>query len=107
MVFLYGIADESNTGSILFAAPPTAIGSHTLIERLLHLGIGEGLSPAIVPSEPGKRGQVLRQILLDVQADPVLAGDSPGMVRDVRRSALLGCFCNLIAVNTHISCIGI
>jgi hypothetical protein len=60
MVFLDGVRDESEPGSILLAVPPCAACANAGRDGLINLGIGEGFSFAVVPTNAGKRGDVAR-----------------------------------------------
>ena len=83
VIFLDGVADEGDAGAVLLAMPPRAVRAHAFGEGLIDFGVGEGFGLAVVPSEAGEGGEVVREILLEVDAESVLARDVPGMVGDV------------------------
>ena len=83
VILLDGVADEGDAGAVLLAMPPGAVRADAFGERLIDFGVGEGLGLAVVPSEAGEGGEVVREILLEVDAEAVLAGDVPGMIGDV------------------------
>src|SRR5580700_589176 len=90
MIFLDGVADECHSGAILLAVPPRAVGSNAFGECLLDFGVSKRLGAAVIPSEARERGEIVREILLKVDAESILHRDMPGMVGDVGRSAGFG-----------------
>ena len=89
VIFLDGIGDEGDAGAILFAMPPGAVRSHAFGEGLIHFRIGERFGLAVVPAEAGEGREIVSEILLEIDAETVLAGDVPGMGGDVGRGVLL------------------
>ncbi len=97
------VRENCQTRAVVSAMPDGAFGAYTRGEGLIDFRVGEGLSFSIVPAKPGEGSQVACEILLQVDAEAVLASDVPGMVGDVwcgNRTLLeLG---NGIAINPHI-----
>src|SRR5215472_4053254 len=102
MIFLDRIADECDSGTILLAMPPCAVRAHSAGKCLLYLGIGERLRPAIIPAKARECRQMLRQILLHIDAESVLAGDAPRMIRNVRRRLSCRGLDHLVTIDTHV-----
>ena len=107
VILLDGIADECDAGPVLFAMPPAAVGADSFHESLIHFGIGKGFGLAVVPTDAGEGSEILRKILLDVEAEAVFARDVPRMVSDIGRRASVRGFDDLIAIDAHVGGIGV
>jgi hypothetical protein len=99
VIFFDGITHEGNAGAILVSVPPCTVCSQPLGEGLLNLGVGEGFRFAIVPSETAEGCEIVREILLKVDAEAVFSGDMPGMGGDVWSGVLFRGMDDLIAVD--------
>src|ERR1700722_12356677 len=71
---LDGIAHKGGPGAILFAVPPRAIRPHAFGKGLIDFRIREGLGLAVIPPEAGERREIGREILLEIDAEAILAG---------------------------------
>src|ERR1700688_3737009 len=87
--------------------PPCAIRSHSLREGLLDLGVGEGFRFAIVPSETAEGCEIVREVLLPVDAEAVFTGDMPRMGGDVWSGMFSRGRDDLIAVDAHVGVVGV
>src|SRR5580692_846871 len=83
VIFADRIGDESNARPVLLAMPPGASRAKSQVEGLIDFRVGEGFSLAVIPAEAAEGGQVMSEILLEVHAESVLAGDAPGMICDI------------------------
>ena len=102
VILLDGVRDQGDAGAILRAMPPGPAGAQAHDECLVDLRVRERFGLAVVPSGARKGGQVVRQGLLNVDAEPVFAGNVPRVVGDVRRDTGGGSFDDLIAVDAHV-----
>ena len=107
VIFLDAVGHERDAGTILLAMPPSAVGSHALREGLVHLRVGEGLGLAVVPSEAAEGGEIVRETLLQVDAEAVFARDVLGMGGDVGSAVLRSGLDDLIAVDAHVGVVGV
>jgi len=108
VIFLDPVRYKGYPGSVLLAMPPRAIHRHALRDRQIDFGVGKGLGLSVVPSPTGKRGDVPREILFQVGAKTILAGDVPGMVRDIWRRDQPGLkLGDRISVDAHVGVVGV
>src|SRR5579872_969117 len=107
VILLDGVGNERQARAVLLAMPPGAVGADSLIEGLINFRIGEGFGAAVVPPEAGEGSEIARQVLLQIQAESVLARDVPGMIGDVGSCASVLGLDHLIAVDTHVRGIGV
>src|SRR5208282_5202894 len=71
MIFLDAVRDEGNAGTVLFAMPERAIHPYALVECGINLGVSKRFSFPVVPSPAGIRRDVVREILLQVDAEAI------------------------------------
>jgi len=83
MILLDGVGDEGDASTVLFAMPPCAGGTKAFGEGLVDFGVGEGFGFAVIPAEAGEGGEVVREVLFEVHAESVFAGDVPGVGGDI------------------------
>src|SRR5260370_693868 len=84
VIFANCVGDECDSSAVLLAMPPYAMRPQSSGEGLIDFGVGEGFGLAVIPAEAAERGQIVGEILLNVDAETILAIDVPGMVRDLR-----------------------
>src|SRR4029077_9371920 len=102
VIFFDRVRHKSNASAILFAMPPCAVCSQTAGKGLVNFGVGEGFGLAVIPAEAGESGQVAGKVLLEVDAETILAGDVPGMVGDVGDDVIVFGQNDLVAIDAHV-----
>src|SRR5690349_8854372 len=84
MVLANAIRDEGHAGAVVAAMPKRAVGAQASGESLIDLRVCKGLGLAVVPSKTPKRRKFVRETLLQVDAEAILAREMPRMVGDIR-----------------------
>ena len=107
MIFADRVGDEGNSGSILLAMPPCAIGADAFGESLIDFGVSEGLGLAVIPAETSERSQMACEVLLEVDSESIFARDAPGMICDLRDelrswSGMIFELSDSVAIDAHI-----
>src|SRR6202140_212226 len=82
VIFLDAVRHKGNAGAVLLAMPERAVCADALIECGINFRISERFGFSVAPTPAGEGGEVLGKILFQIYAEPVLAGDVPGGVRD-------------------------
>src|SRR5579863_4666803 len=108
MIFADGVRNKRYSGAIVAPMPHGPGRTDTAFKRLVNFSVGEGFRLAVVPSEAAEGGQILRQILLEVEAESILPRDVPGMISDVGTLDQAGAELSYgVAVDAHIGIVGV
>ena len=108
MILLDGVGDEGDASTVLFAMPPCAGGTKAFGEGLVDFGVGEGFGFAVIPAEAGEGGEVVREVLFEVHAESVFAGDVPGVGGDIGDGSEASIeVCDGVAIDAHVGVVGI
>src|SRR5215831_7090544 len=74
VILANSIGDHRHARTVVSTMPQRAVSAQALGKGLVDFGISKGLRFAVVPSETRESGKVSREILLQVDAEAVLAG---------------------------------
>src|SRR6516164_8017161 len=103
MIFRDVIGNDGHACAVVSAMPQRTVGAQASGKGLINFRVGKGLRFAVIPSETGEGGEVSRDVLLQVDAQAVLARDMPWVIRYVRSgNKASGALSNGLAINAHV-----
>src|SRR5271166_6590443 len=108
MIFLDCVGDKGDACPVLLAMPPGADRSQSYVDGLIDFRVGEGFGFAVIPAKAAECSEVMSEILLQVHAESVLAGNVPGMSGDFwNRSEAFLKVGNGLSIDSHVGVIGV